>query len=126
MTPNKARRDSRAPKNATGGSSLLAHPAIADPRPASDGAVAAGVRDGGVNLRHRGPPALDTVDWPDDRGDPGNLRVDYLLPAAGLKVTGSGVLWPEGGLLGEDVLRASRHRLVWLDIEIGGRLADGG
>lgn len=98
---------------------LLAHPKLRDLVPESRGAQAASQRDGGVNTRHRAPAAHDTVDWPDDRGSPGNLRVDYVLPSADLPVVGSGVLWPlEGAPLSEDAARASRHRLVWLDIAI--------
>lgn len=104
---------------------LLNHPSLQDPRPASDGAVAAATRDGGVNLHHRSDPAFDTVDWPDAEGGPGNLRVDYVLPARHLVVTGSGVLWPDPETsLGRDVALASRHRLVWVDIEMGDRLTD--
>lgn len=105
---------------------LLTDPRLTDPRPRSAGGAAAARRDGGVNLRHRGDPALDTADWGDKSGRPGNLRVDYLLPSADLRVAGSGVLWPEPDTsLGRDVVAASRHRLVWLDLAIeGGR--DGG
>ena len=102
---------------------LLAHPRVQDPKPASVGGEVATAQDGGVNAEHQGPPAMDTADWPDD--GPGNLRVDYVLPAAHLPVTGAGVFWPEeAALLGSDVRRASRHRLVWVDIEMGDRLSD--
>ena len=56
-----------------------------------------------------GDPALDTADWPED-GGPGNLRVDYVLPSAGLKVTGAGVFWPAPGALGAGGRRGARHR----------------
>ncbi len=106
---------------------LLSDPLIQDARPVSAGAVSAASRDGAVNAGQFGPSARDTVDWPDGKGEPGNLRVDYVLPAAALHVTGSGVFWPEAGaLLGGDVARASRHRLVWVDVQMGERLADGG
>ena len=90
---------------------LLADPRLQDPRPQSSGAQAA------ADPGHRGDPALDTVDWE----GPGNLRVDYVLPAAGLKVQAAGVLWPEpggseSGVGAETVARASRHRLVWVDL----------
>lgn len=84
---------------------LLADPRVQDPRPKS--------ASGG----------LATVDWPEG---PGTLRVDYVLPAAGLTVAGSGVLWPGADeLLGGHVRRASRHRLVWVDLEMGDSLSDG-
>lgn len=88
---------------------LLADPRLIDPRPASPGGAAAG-RDG-----QTGDPALDTVDW--DEPAPGNLRVDYVLPSADLRLDRAGVLWPEEGAdLAERVVAASRHRLVWIDI----------
>jgi endonuclease/exonuclease/phosphatase family metal-dependent hydrolase len=61
-----------------------------------------------------------TADWPEPV--PGDLRVDYILPAAGLEVSDSGVLWPEGeeGALPASVAAlASDHRLVWMDLAIG-------
>jgi hypothetical protein len=94
---------------------LLAHPALQDPAPRSTGGAAAlGPRDAG----HRGDPALDTVLWTGPR-QPGNLRVTYVLPAAGLEVTGAGVLWPAPGApLADAVAAASSHRLVWVDIRL--------
>jgi len=88
---------------------LLADPRLQDPQPRSAGGVQAADPD------HKGDPGLDTVDWPD--GDPGNLRVTYLLPSQGLQVQGSGVVWPRPGApLSKAVLAASPHRLVWLDL----------
>lgn len=72
---------------------LLAHPALQDPL-----------------------PGLDTVDWPED--GPGNKRVDYVLPAASLPVTGAGVFWPTKGALADTVATASWHRLVWVDVTL--------
>ena len=97
---------------------LLENPRFRDARPASQGAVAAAKSQGGANLGHVGSAALDTVNWFDDPG-PGNMRVDYVLPSADLRVTGSGVLWPEDAdcALGQAVRTASRHRLVWVDID---------
>ncbi|MCO6383861.1 endonuclease/exonuclease/phosphatase family protein [Oceanicola sp. 502str15] len=70
-----------------------------------------------ADAEQRGPAGQDTVDW----DGPGNLRVDYVLPQAGLEVSGAGVLWPVEGqpLDGLDLATAraaSRHRLVWVDI----------
>ncbi|MCX7646942.1 MAG: endonuclease/exonuclease/phosphatase family protein [Rhodobacteraceae bacterium] len=97
---------------------LLGHPMLTDPAPASAGGAAAAAEQGGANLRHRGPPALDTADWPDDPG-PGNLRVDYVLPSRDLAVLGAGVLWPEpADPLAAAVAAASRHRLVWVDLAL--------
>ncbi len=99
---------------------LLAHPRLQDPAPASAGAAAAvGPRDAG----HRGNPALDTTLWDGPR-QPGNLRVDYVLPAAGLTVLDAGVFWPAPDDPMAALLRdasgaeVSRHRLVWVDIAL--------
>ncbi len=93
---------------------MLADPRVQDPAPRSAGALTA------ADPAHRGDPATDTADWPDD--PPGNLRVDYVLPSADLTVTGAGVFWPApddplAALLGTDGLAAGPHRLVWVDIE---------
>lgn len=90
---------------------IMAH--VTDPLPRSAGGAAA---KGGVNDGHRGDPALDTGDWPDDK-PPGNLRVDYVLPARPLKVLDSGVFWPAEGPLAKAALAASAHRLVWVDLD---------
>jgi len=75
---------------------------IQDPKPRSAGAL------GAADADHRGDPALDTADWPDD--GPGNLRVSYVLPSVDWQVADAGVFWPEGGLA------AGAHHLVWVDI----------
>ena len=88
---------------------VLADPRLQDPEPAGGGGVAAS------NPGHAGDPALDTADWTDP--EPGNLRVDYILPSADWQVLDAGVVWPEPGQSGHDtVIRASRHRLVWVDL----------
>lgn len=94
-------------------SQLLSHPKVQDLAPRSAGATNA------ANSNHRGDPALDTADWPDGPGRPGNLRVDYVLPSSTLSAMGSGVLWPlDEGPLRRAVEAASRHRLVWVDVEM--------
>lgn len=86
-----------------------------DPRPSSPGGAAA--PQTGSNATQKGDPALDTADWPDADG-PGNLRVDYVLPSRDLKVLDAGVFWPApDDPMAETVALASRHRLVWVDIE---------
>lgn len=96
---------------------LLAHPRLQDPEPSSDRASKAAVEQGGANAGQSGPPALDTADWRDAPG-PGNLRVDYVLPDASLRVLAAGVDWPEipPGAPPEDT---PAHGLVWADIQIG-------
>ena len=99
---------------------LLAHPRLQDPRPASPGGAAAG-RALAPDLS--GDPALHTADWSNPPDGPGNLRVDYVLPGAGLEVVGAGVAWPapDSPLARLTSRRAGRltssdHRLVWVDI----------
>ena len=88
---------------------FLADPRLTDPQPRSAGGAAAADPD------QTGEPALDTADWPDSA--PGNLRVDYVLPAATWTVTGSGVFWPApddpDAALADT---AGPHRLVWVDL----------
>ncbi|WP_171236342.1 endonuclease/exonuclease/phosphatase family protein [Ruegeria sp. HKCCA6837] len=56
-----------------------------------------------------------TVDWKAT----GEMRVDYVLPSRDLRVLESGVLWPKDGEpLWDNAHRASRHRLVWVDVAL--------
>lgn len=78
---------------------LLNDPRLQDPRPARP--------DGG---------GLDTVDWPVP--GPGALRVSYVLPSRDWQVAASGVHWPDPHTLaGRIAATASRHRMVWVDLE---------
>jgi len=89
---------------------LLGDARLQDPAPKRPGKVE---NTGG----HKGDPKLDTVDWP--LPDPGPMRVDYVLPSANLTVVGSGVYWPVEGSPGSVAVKAaSRHRMVWVDLEI--------
>lgn len=74
--------------------SLLKDPRLQDPRP------------------HSPQGGTATVDW--QRA--GRMRVDYVLPSAGLTVTASGVFWPDSPH--SAAAAASRHRLVWVDISL--------
>ena len=96
---------------------LTGHPLVnAAVTPASEGGAAAAVAQGGANAGHRGDPRSDTADFSDEA--PGNLRVDYVLPSAGLEITGAGVFWPEEDEPGADLIDASDHRLVWIDFVV--------
>lgn len=100
---------------------LLEHHKLLDPAPTSTGALVDAQADGGANAFHRGDARLDTVDWSDDPGGPGNLRVSYALPSKAFTIMDSGVFWPapdapERALIGNDGNLASRHRLVWVDL----------
>ena len=86
---------------------LLAHPALRDPQPRGT--------HGRQEPAQRGDPALDTVLY----AELGGLRLDYVLPAASLTVTGAGVLWPApDDPLAADLAAASRHFPVWIDIDL--------
>lgn len=91
---------------------------LTDPRPAGAGARAAAALQGGANAGQAGDPALDTADWNDAGEGPGNLRVDYVLPSADLRVRGAGVWWPRPGEAADLAAAASRHRLVWVDLDL--------
>lgn len=59
-----------------------------------------------------------TAEWgTDQNGNPHRQRVDYVLPSAELPVSNAGVLWPEAGSLATAANTASRHYLVWVDID---------
>ena len=71
---------------------LLEHPALQDPLP--------------------GQP---TVEWEST----GPMRVDYVLPAAGLDVVNAGIVWPAAeGPLAEAAELAGPGRLVWVDVTL--------
>lgn len=62
-----------------------------------------------------GAAGADTADWREP--EPGNLRVDYILPSADWLVKDSGVIWPwPDDAFWDTVQKASRHRLVWIDL----------
>lgn len=90
---------------------VLDHPRLQDPAPEGPGGIAA------ANPDHRGNPAQDTADFDDP--EPGNLRVDYILPDAALEVVDSGIFWPAPeDPMAETVAAASSHRVVWVDIDL--------
>jgi hypothetical protein len=98
---------------------LLAHARVQDPSPRSAGAALAAKEQWGANASQRGDPALDTCDLPDEPGkDPGNLRLDYVLPSRALTVVASEVFWPPPRDPGAALLPFSAHRLVWLEIAV--------
>ena len=62
---------------------------------------------------------LSTAQFRPPPEGPGHLRVDYVLPDARLPVANSGVVWPRSDDPGAaHVERASRHRLVWVDLVV--------
>nr|WP_313886872.1 endonuclease/exonuclease/phosphatase family protein [Saccharomonospora amisosensis] len=95
---------------------LLRAPRVHDTCPASLGAAVAAREQGGANTEHETDPWLDTADFGD--AAPGNLRVDYVLPARGLGVRGDGVFWPVPGSALDRLGDASDHHLVWVDLRV--------
>ena len=94
---------------------LTEHPLINHSNaPKSKGGEFQARKQGKSNLNHRGDPALDTGDFNDS--SVGNLRIDYCLPSATLQLKQSGVFWPLPDQPGAELVEASDHRLVWIDI----------
>lgn len=94
---------------------LLEHPRInATQPPSSLGAIQAAAVQGNANLKQRGDARYDTADFSDRQV--GNLRVDYVLPAASLKVLNSQVVWPRAGEPLHEEIQCSDHRMVWLEL----------
>ena len=99
--------------------------------PRSAGGAAAATdpdNNGTANQAQLSDPAFDTADFND--ANPGNLRVDYVLPSANLKIVGAGVFWPTRqdsrfalvGTFNKPNLYASfassDHRAVWVDVNV--------
>ena len=108
---------------------LLASPRIlAVPAPQSEGAAEQAVLQGDANCGQRGNPHYDTLDAT-DRPGPGNLRLDYVLPSAHLRIVRSGVYWPRSDeptfrLVGTRPFPGSDHRLVWADLVLEAGASD--
>jgi len=104
---------------------LLDHPAINTHNPpTSAGGPEAAALQGGANAGQTGDPRYDTADFADTT--PGNLRADYVLPSRDFRITSSGIFWPTTDdplyrLTGDYPPPTSDHRMVWVDIEAGGR-----
>ncbi|MBN8630899.1 MAG: endonuclease/exonuclease/phosphatase family protein [Rhodobacterales bacterium] len=90
-----------------GMAALLALPALQDPAPRGS--------HGRGEPGQAGDPALDTALY----DDLGGLRLDFVLPSAGLNVTGSGVMWPPADQHSMPELAAASHHFpVWIDITL--------
>ena len=80
--------------------------------PKSDGAKNDNLEN---QAAHSGDPANDTASF----GNNGNMRVDFVLPSRrGLSLESSGVFWPPKSDPQHAWLRASDHRLVWVDVKM--------
>ena len=94
---------------------LIDHRSInASVAPASAGGQRYASLQGRINLQHRGKPEHDTADFHDARV--GNLRLDYVLPSKALKIVAAHVFWPVPDADGSELITASDHRLVWVDL----------
>jgi 3-phytase len=92
---------------------LLSHPLVdSATTPASRGGPEKSSQRAAANAAHQGNPAHDTADF----GRVGHLRVDYVLPSKNLATVAAGVFWPASDEAGHALVRASDHRLVWLDV----------
>ena len=95
---------------------LLEHPRVLrQPTPASDGAVDVAARYAAAGIVHRGAAAHATGDFGPGVG---TLRLDYALPSTGMQVVDGGVYWPKAGDPGSDVIDASDHHPVWVDLAL--------
>ncbi len=101
---------------------LVGDPRITDPEQASDGGQHAGETSGGVNETHQGPHRVVTSDWPPF--STGHLRVDYALPSSNLRVDDGEVFWPAPDEPYADLVDATDHRLVWVDVTLGADATD--
>ena len=96
---------------------LLDHPRVDSSFvPRSEGGASSSAANAELNRDHKGDAAHDTSDFSGD--EYGNLRVDYVLPSKGLEVVDGGVYWPVGNEPGAEAVKASDHRLVWLDLRL--------
>ena len=66
-------------------------------------------------MKQRGDASEDTGDFGPKVG---NMRLDYVLPSANIKVKSSGVFWLKPGDAGYQWMDASDHHLVWVDVEL--------
>jgi Endonuclease/Exonuclease/phosphatase family len=88
---------------------LLQHPRVVDPQASSAGAVEA-AQSGRANV---GDPRFDTAKF-----NSGNMRVDYVLPSKSLVLKDSGVFWPKRDAAEAELISASDHRMVWIEVEV--------
>ena len=93
---------------------LLQHPRIARfSAPQSAGAVESAQRR--RQAEGRTPLSTHTAEF---EASVGSLRVDYVIPSAGLTVEDAGVFWPTSQQPESDWLKATDHRLVWMDLRL--------
>ncbi len=89
--------------------------------PDSLGAPEDALAEGGANIGQIGDPKFDTADF--NPFNPGNIRVDYVLPSANMAMADAGVFWPVqadplSALTGNFPFPSSDHRLTFADIVV--------
>ncbi len=90
---------------------LLSDPRLQDPAPR-------GTHGRAQDPGQTGDPAMDTALF----AAPGGLRTEILLPSSGITVTAAGVLWPpDDDPFAQVLAAASRHRPVWVDLDLPAR-----
>jgi len=95
---------------------LLAHTRVsAFGTPRSEGAAISAQTVGQANLNHQGNAAEDTGNFGPKVG---NMRLDYVLPSANIRVKNNGVFWLKPGDAGYQWMDASDHHMVWVDVEL--------
>jgi Endonuclease/Exonuclease/phosphatase family len=109
---------------------LLEHKLVnAKNAPTSPGGPQQSTLQGLQNATHQGDAKFDTADFGDAFSGPafgpGNLRVDYVLPRKNMKIRDSAVFWPLNtdplfSLVGTFPFPSSDHKLVWIDVSVGG------
>ena len=87
--------------------SLLAHRRLIDPQPSSNEKVEASKATGNTIGE------FNTASF----GRKG-MRVDYVLPSRSLTLKHAGVFWPKAGEEHHDLVSASDHRMVWVEVEL--------
>jgi endonuclease/exonuclease/phosphatase family metal-dependent hydrolase len=93
---------------------LLEHPRmLRHAAPQSEGGAETALAYASQGLPRHGPPAQVTGDFGPRAGA---MRLDYVLPSIGLRVTGSGVFWPLQGSAGSAIADGSDHHLLWMDL----------
>lgn len=96
---------------------LLGHARVQDPEPRAQGGVVAGRSGSKANIGQEGDSELDTF-CDAGKDGPGNLRLDYVLPARSLPVTAAAVFWPPPQAPFADLVDASDHRMVWVELRV--------
>jgi endonuclease/exonuclease/phosphatase family metal-dependent hydrolase len=96
---------------------LLEHPRVnASFIPTSAGGPITAKKFEDQFANYHGDPTRFTANFTEEGH--GCLRIDYVLPSKGLDVVIGGIFWPKPGDPGADVITATDHRCVWLDIKL--------